>query len=42
MCMMAGLSLLGQEGLAAVDPVYALPVEVTKRLGVYNGDGIVW
>jgi geranylgeranyl transferase type-2 subunit beta len=28
----AGLSLMGYEGLAAIDPTYALPVETVKRL----------
>merc|ERR1711865_405509 len=37
----AGLSLLGHEGLQRVDPMYALPVSVTKRLGIYVGDGVV-
>ena len=30
----AGLSLLGFPGLQPVDPVYALPVHVIKRLGL--------
>lgn len=28
----AGLSLMGYEGLGAIDPTYALPVETVKRL----------
>ena len=28
----AGLSLMGYPGLAPIDPTYALPVEVIKRL----------
>lgn len=28
----AGLSLMGFPGLAAIDPTYALPVEVVHRL----------
>ena len=28
----AGLSLMGFPGLAAIDPTYALPVEVVRRL----------
>ena len=32
----AGLSLMGFPGLKAVDPVYALPVEVVKRIGLYD------
>ena len=28
----AALSLMGYEGLEAIDPVYALPVKVMKRL----------
>ena len=38
----AGLSLLGHEDLKQVDPVYALPVAVTSRLGIYSGDGVEW
>lgn len=38
----AGLSLLGYQGLQPVDPVFALPTALTKRLGVYCGDGQVW
>ena len=30
----AGLSLLGYKDLAPIDPVYCLPVETTKRLGI--------
>ncbi len=30
----AGLSLLGYPGLEEVDPVYALPLSVTRRLGL--------
>lgn len=29
---LAGLSLMGYEGLEAVDPVYCLPASVTKHL----------
>ena len=32
----AGLSLLAFPGLAAIDPTYALPVEVVQRLGLYS------
>jgi geranylgeranyl transferase type-2 subunit beta len=28
----AGLSLMGYEGLAAIDPTYALPVATVQRL----------
>jgi geranylgeranyl transferase type-2 subunit beta len=28
----AGLSLMGQQGLAAIDPTYALPVKTVQRL----------
>lgn len=28
----AGLSLMGYEGLAAIDPAYALPIRVVERL----------
>jgi len=28
----AGLSLMGEEGLQPVDPVYCLPASVTKNL----------
>jgi geranylgeranyl transferase type-2 subunit beta len=28
----AGLSLMGHEGLAAIDPTYALPVMTVQRL----------
>lgn len=38
----AGLSLLGHKGLEPVDPVYALPCSLTKKLGVYIGDGEMW
>ena len=31
---LAGLSLLGYPGLRAIDPVYAMPEEVTKSLGI--------
>jgi len=30
----AGLSLLGYEGIKKVDPVFCLPVDVIERLGV--------
>jgi geranylgeranyl transferase type-2 subunit beta len=30
----AGLSLLGYEGLKPVDPVYCMPVHVIERLGI--------
>ncbi|CAO1623684.1 unnamed protein product [Jaminaea pallidilutea] len=30
----AGLSLLGFPGLQAIDPVYAMPVDVVRRLGI--------
>jgi geranylgeranyl transferase type-2 subunit beta len=30
----AGLSLMGYKGLKAVDPTYALPVEVVQRLKI--------
>ena len=39
---LAGLSLLGHSELKAVDPVYALPVELTKKLGIYSGNGEDW
>jgi len=32
----AGLSLMGYEGLAPVDPIYALPVSVVERIHVRN------
>jgi geranylgeranyl transferase type-2 subunit beta len=32
---LAGLSLLGHEGLAEVDPVYCMPLEVTRRLQLH-------
>lgn len=33
---LAGLSLLGHEGLAEVDPVYCMPISVTQgRMGLY-------
>ena len=28
----AGLSLMGYSGLAAIDPVYALPTQVVQRV----------
>lgn len=28
----AGLSLMGYEGLVPVDPIYALPVDVVERI----------
>lgn len=31
---LAGLSLLGYDGLAPVDPLYCLPLSVTRRLGI--------
>jgi len=38
----AGLSLLGYPNLNPVDPVFALPIDVTKRLNIYTGDGVDW
>jgi len=38
----AGLALLREPGLAPVDPVFALPIAVTKRLGIYRGDAVEW
>lgn len=32
---MAGLSLLGKEGLEPIDPIYGLPYEVTKQIPKY-------
>lgn len=32
----AGLSLMGYEGLGAIDPTYALPVEVVERIKARN------
>ena len=32
----AGLSLLGHEGLEKVNEIYCLPVETTKRLGLHR------
>jgi hypothetical protein len=34
MFSLAGLSLLGYTGFSQIDPVYALPVRVCKRLGL--------
>lgn len=34
MIVSEGLSLLGHDGLDEVDPVFALPVNVVKRLGL--------
>lgn len=31
---LAGLSLLGYEGLKGVDPVYGLPREMVERMGI--------
>ena len=38
----AGLSLVGEPGLQSVDPVFALNIAVTKRPGIYRGDGVEW
>ena len=38
----SGLSLLGYPNLNPVDPVFALPIDVTKRLNIYTGDGVDW
>lgn len=35
----AGLSLMGRPGLAAIDPTFALPVEVVERLRQRQGMG---
>lgn len=32
----AGLSLMGREGLAQIDPTYALPVDVVERIRARN------
>ncbi len=34
----AGLSLMGYPGLKAIDPTYALPVEVVQRIQKQHGE----